>query len=201
MANQDFKAYLDDYDRTAKGAGSDKGKDRLSAKDIGEMFRGRGDLSAQEGAQGVLDYFAANKGDTSHGGGTAKAIEKMTRIAGRDFETDDNTGVSPNIQLSQRAAEAIGGTKSYEEAQASGLLSEMRGLGSDNSGASDAFNNYKDMYKSNVMKAMSPNAGIQINEPSDTGTAGGGEFTFTPARSEIAEKVIGKGAGLQNLLF
>jgi hypothetical protein len=51
------------------------------------------------------------------------------------------------------------------------------------------------------MKAMSNNAGIEAGDTSDTGTAGGGEYTFEPKQSSIAEKIVGKEAGLQNLLF
>ena len=52
----EFKSYLDSFDRTADGAGSGKGTDRFSGKDIRTAFDNRGDLSEAEGAQMVLDY-------------------------------------------------------------------------------------------------------------------------------------------------
>jgi hypothetical protein len=199
-----FKKYLEDYDRKAKGAGSDKGKDRLSALDVGEMFRGRGELSAQEGAQGVLDYFDANKGNTSHGGGTAKAIEKMQRIAGRDSSSAPDPTKNPDIQLSDRAASAIGGTKAYEDAMSSGLLSDMRFGGSDGSSQEDAADKFRSSYTDNVKKALSNNAGIEAGQTSDTGTTGGGEYTFEAAgdeSSDVAKKIVGLKAGLKDLII
>jgi len=200
----DFKKYLDDYDRTALGAGSSKGTDRLSAKDVGEMFRGRGDLSAQEGAQGVLDYFAENKNDTKHGGATARAIEKMGRIAGRTFDKDSEVSdPNPGIELSQRAAEAVAAPMTYSAAQGSGLLSRMRGLGGGEQarGSADAFTEYKDMYKGNLKKALSKNAGIEAGATNDMGIAGGGQFMWNTDenKQKVADLVVGKQAGLNIL--
>ena len=60
--------------------------------------------------------------------------------------------------------------------------------------------NTADTYKSNVKKALSNNAGIEAGDTNDTGTSGGGEYTFKAKdKSDVAKKIIGKGAGLQDL--
>ena len=76
-ALNEYKDYLDNYDRTAKGAGSSKGTDRFSGLDVREAFDNRGDLSKAEGAQAVLDYFDGIKDTTKHGGATADALDVL----------------------------------------------------------------------------------------------------------------------------
>ena len=199
MAQDSFQKYQDDFDRKEFGAGAHKGTDRFSGLDVRKMFDARGSLSKAEGAQMVLDYADKAKSQgSSMGGGTEDALNKLRGYLGSDAPAKDPTE-NPNIQLSDRAAGAIGGTKSFEDAQASGLLSDIRFGGTDGSSSADAVEKYKNMYKNNVIKAMSNNAGIEAGQPSDTGTTGGGEFTFTPVDRGIAIDVVGKKAGLQNL--
>ena len=92
-ALNEFKGYLDNYDRTAKGAGSSKGTDRFSGLDVREAFDNRGDLSKAEGAQAVLDYFDGIKDETRHGGGTAAALDNLR---GYLNEKPDETPVTPD---------------------------------------------------------------------------------------------------------
>ena len=73
-----FKDYLDDFDRTADGAGSGKGTDRFSGLDIRTAFENRGDLSKAEGAQMVLDYAdRASTEGSKMGGGSNAALDKL----------------------------------------------------------------------------------------------------------------------------
>lgn len=90
----DFKSYLDNYDRKAKGAGSSKGTDRFSGLDVREAFDNRGDLSKAEGAQAVLDYFDGIKDDTRHGGGTAAALDKLRGYTSE--KSDEPPEVTPD---------------------------------------------------------------------------------------------------------
>ncbi len=73
-----FEDYIDNFDRTAHGAGSQKGKDRFSALDINKMFKARGDLSKAEGAQMVLDYAdKAGAEGSSMGGGSKRELDQL----------------------------------------------------------------------------------------------------------------------------
>ena len=74
----EFKSYLDSFDRTADGAGSGKGTDRFSGKDIRTAFDNRGDLSEAEGAQMVLDYALDSATEGSKMGGASRdALDKL----------------------------------------------------------------------------------------------------------------------------
>lgn len=83
-ASKDFAKFLKNYDRTARGAGSQKDPavDRLSALDVREAFEeGRDDfgLSRSDAARAVLDYAEDVEGQTRMGGGTEKALAKLRR--------------------------------------------------------------------------------------------------------------------------
>ena len=93
-ALNEYKDYLENYDRTAKGAGSSKGTDRFSGLDVREAFDNRGDLSKAEGAQAVLDYFDGIKDTTRHGGGTKDALDKLR---GYVNEKPDETPEAPVV--------------------------------------------------------------------------------------------------------
>jgi len=74
----EFKKYLDSFDRTADGAGSEKGTDRFSGKDIRTAFDNRGNLSKAEGARMVLDYALDSATDGSKmGGSSLAALDKL----------------------------------------------------------------------------------------------------------------------------
>jgi len=74
----EFQNYLDSFDRTADGAGSGKGTDRFSGKDIRTAFDNRGDLSKAEGAQMVLDYALDSATEGSKMGGSSQAaLDKL----------------------------------------------------------------------------------------------------------------------------
>jgi hypothetical protein len=81
MSNRnEFQNYIDDFDRTAYGAGSQKdpAKDRFSAEDVGRMFDARGDVSSSDAAQMVLDYADdARRDGASMGGGTERALDNL----------------------------------------------------------------------------------------------------------------------------
>ena len=88
---KEFREYLDDYDREARGAGSDKEPptDRFSAKDVRYVFKkglDRG-LSKAAAAEDVLDYATDLIGDSKMGGGTRRALKKLKR-----YLKEDETG-------------------------------------------------------------------------------------------------------------
>ena len=206
MAQDSFKKYQDDFDRKEFGAGSQKGTDRFSGLDVRKMFDARGSLSKAEGAQMVLDYAdKAKDAGSSMGGGTEDALNKLRGYLGSDTPATKDPTANPNIQLSQRAGEAVGGARAYEDAMASGLLSDMRFGGTDGSSQADAAEKFRSSYADSVKKALSNNAGIEAGQTSDTGTAGGGEYTFQVAEddepSAVAKGVIGLGAGLKDLII
>ena len=179
--------------------------DSLQVRDDGHVtFSNDGDVDKFMDNSELRNTFTGAMGrsssDWSDGEKSANDLGSVVRFLsdGGNKQSADPTE-NPNIQLSQRAGEAIGGTRAFEQAQSDGTLSDMRFGGSDGSSQSDAFTKYKDMYKDNVKKALSNNAGIKAGQTSDTGTSGGGEYTFEPKKSSIAEKITGKKAGLQEL--
>ena len=88
----EFKKYLDSFDRTADGAGSEKGTDRFSGKDIRTAFDNRGDLSKAEGAQMVIDYALNSATDGSKmGGGSQASLDKL-----RGYVKDAESKPKPN---------------------------------------------------------------------------------------------------------
>lgn len=99
---KEFREYLEDYDREARGAGSDKEPptDRFSAKDVRYVFKkglDRG-LSKAAAAEDVLDYATDLIGDSKMGGGTRRALKKLKRYlkedeAGGGSDEDQNGGV------------------------------------------------------------------------------------------------------------
>jgi hypothetical protein len=89
---KEFREYLEDYDRKARGAGSKKKPptDRFSAKDVRYVFdegRDRG-LSKAAAAEDVLAYAADLIGESKMGGGTRRALDKLKRY----LKEDDGTG-------------------------------------------------------------------------------------------------------------
>lgn len=79
-----FKDYIDDYNRKAFGAGSDKdpATDRFSGLDVRKMFDAgtdKYDLSKREAAEMVLDYADDIEGKSKMGGGTERALAKLER--------------------------------------------------------------------------------------------------------------------------
>ena len=74
----EFRSYLDSFDRTADGAGSEKGTDRFSGKDIRTAFANRGDLSKAKAAKMVLNYAdSAGEEGSKMGGGAESALDKL----------------------------------------------------------------------------------------------------------------------------
>ena len=79
-----FKDYIDDYNRKAFGAGSDKdpATDRFSGLDVRKMFDAgtdKYDLSKREAAEMVLEYADDIEGKSKMGGGTERALAKLER--------------------------------------------------------------------------------------------------------------------------
>tara|TARA_Y200000002_G_scaffold91729_1_gene73890 strand:- start:1251 stop:1946 length:696 start_codon:yes stop_codon:yes gene_type:complete len=100
---KEFQEYLDDYDRTKRGAGSKKKPptDRFSGKDVRYAFReglDRG-LSKAEAARDVIDYFDEVRNETKYGGATREAIKKLRGYLKDDDvlqgEDDQVVGVDP----------------------------------------------------------------------------------------------------------
>ena len=78
---KEFEEYLRNYDRTARGKGSDKDPavDRFSGLDVRYVFdegRKRG-LSKAAAAEEVLDYASDLIGRSKMGGATADALDKL----------------------------------------------------------------------------------------------------------------------------
>lgn len=78
---KEFQEYLRDYDRKARGAGSDKKPptDRFSGLDVRYVFKeglDRG-LSKADAARDVLDYATDLIGESKMGGATRAALDKL----------------------------------------------------------------------------------------------------------------------------
>ena len=113
----EYQSYLDDYDRTSKGAGSSRGTDRFSALDINNVFeKGYEDYgqSRPEAAQQVLDYADSIKDVSKMGGDAKKALDNLRRIAGRKEEEAAPEPEEP-IQQSEPLSKAKAGVTAYEE--------------------------------------------------------------------------------------
>ena len=92
---EEFKEYLRNYDRTARGKGSDRDPavDRFSGLDVRYVFdegRNRG-LSKAAAAEEVLDYASSLIGRSKMGGATADALDKLRRY----LPADESTSVDP----------------------------------------------------------------------------------------------------------
>ena len=91
---KEFEEYLRNYDRTARGKGSDKDPavDRFSGLDVRYVFdegRKRG-LSKAAAAEEVLDYASDLIGRSKMGGATADALDKLREFlpAGQPTSVD-----------------------------------------------------------------------------------------------------------------
>ena len=102
---KEFQEYLRDYDRKARGAGSEKEPptDRFSGKDVRYVFKeglDRG-LSKSAAAEDVLDYATDLIGRSKMGGGTRAALDKLKGYLKEDDddvlqgEPDQQVGVNP----------------------------------------------------------------------------------------------------------
>jgi hypothetical protein len=74
-----YKRYLKDYDRTARGRGSEEGKDVLSALDIRHIRRAAGDfgVGGDVADKAVVKYARSLEDKTDMGGGTFTELEKL----------------------------------------------------------------------------------------------------------------------------
>ena len=92
-----FEKYLRDYDLKEFGAGSQKDPavSRLSALDVGKLFKAGRDMGGSKAqvAEDVLDYAADKMGRTKMGGGTARALDRMRGYL--DDEPDQPVSVDP----------------------------------------------------------------------------------------------------------
>ena len=89
---KEFQEYLREYDRKARGAGSEKEPptDRFSGKDVRYVFKEgleRG-LSKSAAAEDVLDYATDLIGRSKMGGATRAALDKLKGY----LKEDDGTG-------------------------------------------------------------------------------------------------------------
>lgn len=103
----EFQSYIDDFDRTASGAGSSKGTDRLSAQDIRDIESERGDLSRAESAEMILAYAdkAADEGSKTEGGGTKRELDRLRGYLNDAPEEIEVADPEP-IQLSKGLTDA-----------------------------------------------------------------------------------------------
>lgn len=93
----EYVKYLNDYDRKARGAGSDKdpAKDRFSGKDVRHVFeKGYEDFgqSKRDAAREVLKYAARIEDESSMGGATEDALDRLRRYAN---QKDDSPKPEP----------------------------------------------------------------------------------------------------------
>lgn len=97
-SDSNFGDYLSGYDRTAKGAGSQKNPatDRLSALDVRTMYDAREDfgISDKKAAQEILAYARSNENNTRMGGGTEDALDKLRAIV-RNSSDDEPKSTKP----------------------------------------------------------------------------------------------------------
>lgn len=100
---KEFQEYLRDYDRKARGAGSEKKPptDRFSGLDVRHVFQkglDRG-LSKSDAARDVLAYAADLEGRSRMGGATEAALDKLRGYLKDDDvlqgEPDQQVGVNP----------------------------------------------------------------------------------------------------------
>jgi len=113
--DESFQKYLANYDRKAKGAGSQKDpkKDRFSAMDVRRTFDAGIDRggSKSDVARMVLDYADDLYGKSSMGGGTEKALNKLRgylKDDDKESRPEDPTGGPPRD-------ETIPGPVTFEE--------------------------------------------------------------------------------------
>ena len=114
---EDYQTYIDNFDRTGAGAGSQKdpAKDRFSALDVRTMFDERGDLSKAEGAKMVLAYAKkAGEEGSSQGGGTEKALAKLRGYLDKDEPKAKEKPAEPD-QMSDTLARANAGVRAFEK--------------------------------------------------------------------------------------
>ena len=147
MSNQNYQDYIDDFDRTASGAGSSKGTDRFSGQDIRVMFSERGDLSKAEGAQMVLDYAKKAGRDGSKMGGAAE--DALDKLRGYLDEKPEETETEPDEPTefvnSPKVAHAKARLSQWKEDVLSGKTGDI--WNKSQSSGNDAADSFLDRYK------------------------------------------------------
>ena len=91
----EFVEYLNDYDRKARGKGSGRDKDRFSGLDVRHVFeKGYEDFgqSKRDAAREVLKYAARIEDESSMGGATEDALDRLRRYAN---QKDDSPKPKP----------------------------------------------------------------------------------------------------------
>ena len=96
----EYVDYLNNYDRKARGAGSEKKPptDRLSALDINRVFeKGYKDFghSRRDSAREVLKYASRVEDDTKMGGASERALARLRRIANAKSDGGGNNKPKP----------------------------------------------------------------------------------------------------------
>jgi hypothetical protein len=88
-----YISYLDNYDRKARGAGSSRGTDRLSALDLDRIFKAGKDfgISKEDRASEVLQYARRVEDDTKMGGASERYLDKLRGMLGKSSEDSNNT--------------------------------------------------------------------------------------------------------------
>ena len=106
-----FEEYIDQFDRTAAGAGSqrDPAVDRFSGLDVRTMFNegknlGLSDENAYESTKG---YFDSVKDETKHGEITARALAKLRAQAQLDKDTDKGNPIEADQDIVSSPVQTI----------------------------------------------------------------------------------------------
>ena len=157
-ANQNkYQSYIDDFDRTASGAGSSKGTDRLSAQDIRDIESERGDLSRAESAEMILAYAdkAADEGSKTEGGGTKRELDRLRGYLNDAPEEIEVADPEP-IQMSKVQASANAGVQAYDEHILPNKGTIIMGLDKGADGKSTNTQNYLDAFSLNLAKNLEP---------------------------------------------
>lgn len=94
-----YDDFIEDYDRTAYGAGSQKDPavDRFSGFDVKQMYKGglAAGLDKRESYEKVQDYFDSVKDETKHGGRTAKKLARYRAKAYKDANPEPTPEPTP----------------------------------------------------------------------------------------------------------
>ena len=156
-ANQNkHQSYIDDFDRTASGAGSSKGTDRLSAQDIRDIESERGDLSKAEAAEMILAYAdKAEKAGSSMGGGSERELDKLRGYLNEPSKEVEVAEPEP-IQMSDTLASANAGVKAYDEHILPNKGDIIMGLDKGSDGKSINTQNYLDAFSLNLARNLEP---------------------------------------------
>lgn len=93
----EYVNYLNNYDRTARGAGSGKGTDRFSGLDIRNVTDAAEDFGVNkaDAAREVIQYARRNEDKTRMGGAAEAALNQLRKYLQDNSETTPNSTPEP----------------------------------------------------------------------------------------------------------